>query len=193
MKHEKSLEFNTTELSHSEAVKTAEDTLEQHSSFKVHTQENSETHTMVKSSGNSVSVMKMGTTLRVHLKGNEDVMDKVEQNLKQGPKSSGATEKQEGEMYETKARKQGPKTKVNDQSPQGQTEMIVHEDGTLEIMQQGNRIEMLTEVGLFATDSPDGLTVENAYFTDDFGDKYDSNDVETLINSIRMMLLEEVR
>ena len=193
MKHEESLEFNTTELSHSEAVKTAEDTLEEHSAFKVHTKENSETHTMVKSSGNSVSIMKMGTTLRVHLKGNEDIMDSVKKNLKQGPKNSGKTDNQEEKMYETKAREKGPTTEVNNQTSQGQTEMIVHEDGTLEIMQRGNRIEMLTEVGLFATDSPDGLTVENAYFTDDFGDKYDSNDVETLINSIRMMLLEEVR
>lgn len=195
MKQEKTLEFNTSELGFDEAVMAAKEAVDENTAYKTTTTSGSDTHTMIKSSGTKVSVMSMGTELRVHIVGSQNVLQAVEEALDQnGSRDQMYVQADElpGDTSVEEMRKF--QEAADPTTTQVQVMMELHEDGSLNMdMMDGGKSEIMTEAGLFIQEQNGTLTVGEMYLDESFGMKYDTQHVEQLLNEIREAMLEEVR
>lgn len=206
MKHEKTSEFSTANISLDEAARMARNTVEMNSVFNTEMKSNSENHIMIESSGNEVSVMQMGSEIRVHASGDqqivEDVMNEIESVANESPMASEMKTQtsQEDQMA-------GFRDNDNDPTPDNmmqtgdsgiQASMDLMRDGELQIDKLDESGEIVgiesinTSAGFFIED--DGqLSIGEMYFDESFGMRYDTSHVEQLINELREAMLEEVR
>lgn len=195
MKQEKTLQFDTEELSLKEAATAAKEVIDEKSAFNMDITSRSNTHMMVKSSGTKVSIMSMGTELRVHIEGSSEILEGVETALSEASGSGRSpTQEQPHSEQEKTGEDMGLPEQPTNPSGQVQVTMELSEDGSLNMdMIDGSQSEIMTEAGLFIQDKNGTLTVGEMYLDESFGMKYDTQQVEQLLNEIREAMLEEVR
>lgn len=215
MKHERTLEFNTSEHTIDEAISIAKEVVEEYSVFETEINESSSTHKTVESSGNKVSVMQMGSQIRVHIQGERKIVREVADalNARSGtsrtkvdpieevPPDETPEPKSDEELRESYEQTKRESDKISTTSYNTsniQARMKLMEDGRIEIekLDENGDVEQMdsidTSAGLFIQNG-DNLSIGEMYFDESFGMEYDTQHIEQLLNEIREAMLEEVR